>query len=320
MTRDALIGGTGFVGGHLLRQHRFARQFNSRNMADSKGCSFDTVVCAAAPGSMFEANNFPERDKARIDALCASLDAIDARRFVLISSVAVLADFAGRDDETTTAFQNKLAYGRHRRLLETFCETRFADCLVVRLPALFGTGLRKNFIFDLLNPMPSMLTEARFAVLAEALEPTLRAATRELYAPDPSTGLLKLDRAAFDACPMRARLNAAVTALGFSATQFHHPELSYQYYDMSRLWTDIGVATKVGLGVIHLATEPLQAARIHAALTGNAMPETGARLHREDMHTRHSGLWGRTGPYLEDTEIVLERLRHFFRAEQDAAA
>ena len=108
---------------------------------------------------MFTANRDPDRDRAAIEALTDRLDGVTARRFVLISSIAVLADFAGRDVEGTDAFQEDLAYGRHRRALEAFCEDRFDNCLVVRLPALFGPGLRKNFIFDLMNPVRKHVAE-----------------------------------------------------------------------------------------------------------------------------------------------------------------
>jgi nucleoside-diphosphate-sugar epimerase len=162
---DAIIGHTGFVGAALSGQHSFPAKFNSRNVETIFGQRFETLVCAAAPGSMLEANSAPERDRAAIEALTAQLSDVKAQRFVLISSIAVLADFAAGDDEDTQAFQEALAYGRHRRMLEAFCETRFDTCLVVRLPALFGQGLRKNFVFDLMNPVPTLLPEARFKTL-----------------------------------------------------------------------------------------------------------------------------------------------------------
>ncbi|MFN7611407.1 MAG: hypothetical protein ACK5QX_10810, partial [bacterium] len=184
MRYDSLIGDTGFVGSTLSSQHSFSAKFNSRNINTIGEYRFDTVVCAAAPGSMLQANRAPERDRAAIEALTAQLRSVVARRFVLISSIAVLADFAGGDDEGTQAFEETLAYGRHRRQLEAFCESHFENCLVVRLPALFGPGLRKNFVFDLMNPVPTLLPEARLETLLERLPPMLREALAARYAPD----------------------------------------------------------------------------------------------------------------------------------------
>lgn len=261
---------------------------------------------------MFEANHAPRRDQAAIEMLKEQLRRISARRFVLISSIAVLADFAGGDDETTEFFQKEIAYGRHRRELEVFCEGRFENCLVVRLPALFGRGLRKNFIFDLMNPVPTMLSEERFQALLETLPLGLRDALALCYAFDPVTGMMRLDRMALNADPRGRALNAAVRATGLSATQFHNPESTFQFYDMTRLWADISTAFCAGLGHLHLAVEPLCAADIHARLLGAPMPETGAKLHREDMHTRYASLWGHEGPYLEDADVVLEKLAAFY--------
>lgn len=316
---DALIGHTGFVGGALLRQAAFVQCYNSANIASISGQSFGTLVCAAAPGSMLEANRTPERDAAQIEGLIAHLEGVRAERFVLISSIAVLADFAGGDDEGTTAFQDTLAYGRHRRRLEAFVEERFARSLIVRLPALFGPGLRKNFLFDLMNPVPSMLPEARHAALVAALPASLAGWVETLYTPDPVTGMLRLDRPALNAAPRRAALEDAVTALGFAATQFHHPDTTYQYYDTRRLWQDIGIALEAGLTHLHLTAEPLTAAAIHQRLTGRAMPDTPARLHREDMRTRHADLWGASGPYQFSAAATLDALAAFFASERAVA-
>ncbi|EIE52466.1 hypothetical protein AL035_18715 [Salipiger aestuarii] len=311
--RDCLIGSTGFVGGALRRQHEFAGHYTSRNIASIGEQAWGTVVCAAAPGSMFEANTAPESDARKVAALCDDLARLRAEQVVLISSIAVLEDFAGQDDEGTTRFQQALAYGRNRRALEIFCAERFDDCLIVRLPALFGPGLRKNFIFDLMNPMPSMLTADKLATLTDRLDPAQAAVLTGLYHPDPATGMLKLDRPAHVAGPLRAELDAAVSALGASATQFHNPETTYQYYDIMRLWQDIAIAQGAGLGLVHLATEPLRADRIHRRLTGQDMPATGARLHREDMRTRHADLWGQQGGYLQDADGVLDALARFHK-------
>lgn len=315
-----LIGHTGFVGGALLRQARFDACFNSGNIGNIEGASFATLVSAAAPGSMIEANRAPERDAAAIEALIARLDTIRAERFVLMSSIAVLADFAGGDDEATHAYQQELAYGRHRRRLEAFVEDRFPGSLIVRLPALFGAGLRKNFLFDLLNPVPAMLTASRRDDVAAMLGGDLAAWLHALYVTDPATGLLKLDREALNADPRRPTLEAALEAVGASAVQFHHRETTYQYYDTDRLWQDIGIAAEAGLSHLHLAPEPLRAADIHMRLTGRPMPETAARLHREDMRTAHAGLWGGEGAYQFSAADTLESLARFYTGQRERAA
>ncbi len=314
-----LIGHTGFVGGALLSQTRFDACYNSANIAAIEGQAFGTLVCAAAPGSMLEANRAPERDAAQIDGLIAWLATIRAERFVLVSSIAVLADFAGGEDEGTLAFQRGLAYGRHRRTLESFVENRFAGSLIVRLPALFGHGLRKNFLFDLMNPVPTLLTEAKRDALLDDLDPQLAAWAGSLYTPDRATGLLRLDRTALDADRRRASLEDAVTALGASAMQFHHRDTTYQYYPVERLWQDIGIALNAGLSHLHLVAEPLTAAAIHSALIGRPMPDTPARLHREDMRTRHADLWGAEGPYQFGAAATLDRLAVFYVDERAAA-
>lgn len=316
MTQNCLIGHTGFVGGQLAGQSRFSAVFNSANIAEIAQQEFDTLVCAAAPGSMFEANKFPDRDQAKIQALIDELSKVKTRRFILISSIAVLEDFASGDDEGTTAFQEELAYGRNRRALEAFVEETFEDSLVARLPALFGQGLRKNFIFDLLNPIPSMLTEAKLESLSVVLDRPLFEQLSGLYGPDPATGMLKLDRAALDADQVLAALDEAAITHGFSATQFHNPETTYQFYNINRLWSDIDVALQAGLSHIHLVSEPLKAARIHRRLTGRDMPESDARQHREDMQTRHAELWGKHGPYLEEGDSVLDQLAAFYFSER----
>ena len=310
--RTALIGHTGFVGSTLARQGVFDDYFNSKSIHEIGARRFDVVVCAAAPGSMFEANKFPERDRVRVDALIDQLSRVRAERFILISSIAVLADFANGGDERTATFQMEMAYGRHRRALETFAEEHFQSSLVVRLPALFGRGLRKNLIFDLLNPVPSMLTRSRLDALAAALDADLKNWLRDLYSYDAATEMLKLDRKTLNADPRRDVLNEAVRELGFSATQFHNSQSTYQFYDMSCLWPDICTALGGGLSCIHLVAEPLKVEHIYSRLIGCKMPDTGADLHHEDMRTRHASLWGVAGPYLVDNETTLDRLAAFF--------
>ena len=83
MTRSessALIGYTGFVGSNLLRQRGFDACFNSANIDELGGRSFDLIVCAGARAEKWKANAEPERDLDNIEGLIRALSHADARR------------------------------------------------------------------------------------------------------------------------------------------------------------------------------------------------------------------------------------------------
>jgi hypothetical protein len=148
--KSALIGYTGFVGSTLARQRPFDAQYNSKNIRDIGGQHFDLIVCAGAPAEKWKANANPEQDHASLTLLSDSLKKSTADRVILISTVDVYANPDGVDEDTPIDAQQSQAYGRHRYELEQFVSCHFPKTHVVRLPGLFGEGLKKNLIFDLL--------------------------------------------------------------------------------------------------------------------------------------------------------------------------
>lgn len=310
---DGIIGCTGFVGSNLIQQHYFSGQFNSRNIEESAGAEFDILVCAAAPGSMFEANNSPKLDKAKIEQLCQSLSKIKTRHFVLVSSIAVLADPAGKNVESTEDFQRDLAYGRNRRFLEKFCEEAFENVLILRLPALFGQQLKKNFLFDLLNPMPTMLSVTKMQRAIEVVSSEDAKILNEVYSFNPRNGMFLIDRNAFNESAASTKIERALDEHRLSAIQFTNPFSTFQFYGVDRLWRDIEVAINQGISVLHLATQPVHASQIYQVINDSAMPETVAPLHNEDMHTLHAETWGEVGPYLENASQVVSRVSSFLK-------
>ena len=150
MTR-ALVGSTGFVGGTLLRHVPFEAQFRSTNAHEMRGRRFDLFVVAGAPAEKWKANKDPDRDRAAIDGLIANVTAVEAAQAILISTVDVYPAPIEVDEDTTIDPAAQHAYGRHRLQLEEAFRAHFPHGLVVRLPALFGTGLKKNAVYDLLH-------------------------------------------------------------------------------------------------------------------------------------------------------------------------
>lgn len=163
---NALIGYTGFVGSTLRRQSRFEACFNSSNIAEIRGRSFDLVICAAARAEKWRANAEPDMDRAHIESLASDLRTLAAKTFFLISTIDVYPRPVGVDESTEIPIQEAQAYGRHRLLLERYVCEHFPSVFVMRLPGLFGRGLKKNFIFDLLTEntqyLNAMHAQSRF--------------------------------------------------------------------------------------------------------------------------------------------------------------
>ena len=148
---DALIGYTGFVGSNLEATHEFGAKFNSKNIADIEGQSFNLLVCAGAPAKKWYANLHPDEDRETLDGLMAHLAKVKAERVVLISTVDVFKNPYLADENTEVEMEGLSAYGLNRRRLELFVLEHFANVLLVRLPGLVGRGLKKNILFDFHN-------------------------------------------------------------------------------------------------------------------------------------------------------------------------
>lgn len=160
---SALIGFTGFVGGAILRHQPFDECFRSTNIDSMRGKTFDRVVCAGAPAEKWRANKAPEADRDQLATLMGALADVEAKEFVLISTVDVYPVPRGVDENTPIDPSSSEPYGRHRYQLEEFCRSRH-QATVVRLPGMYGTGLKKNAIYDLLNhrPVDGIPGNARF--------------------------------------------------------------------------------------------------------------------------------------------------------------
>jgi nucleoside-diphosphate-sugar epimerase len=157
---DALIGDTGFVGSNLLRRHSFESTFNSANIDEIRGRSFDLVVCAGARADQRKANADPAGDLNGIERLTRALEHVNARKLVLISTVDVFIEPRGVDETSTVHMTGLHAYGRNRRLLEEIAASRF-DATIVRLPALYGPGLTKDIIYDFLHDRQAETVDSR---------------------------------------------------------------------------------------------------------------------------------------------------------------
>ena len=151
MSRTCLIGYTGFVGSNLLAQHSFDDLYRSTNIAGIRGQHYDLLICAGIGATKWRANKEPAEDLAAIDRLLDPLVSVQAERAILISTVDVYPVATGVDEGFDCESLPNHAYGTNRLYAEKRLRAHFQDLSIVRLPGLFGPGLKKNVIYDLLQ-------------------------------------------------------------------------------------------------------------------------------------------------------------------------
>lgn len=148
--KTALIGYTGFVGSNIKEQCLFDDLYNSKNIADIEGKEYDLVVSAANKADMWRINQEGEKDLEEINDYINHIRKVKINKLVLVSTVGIYKNPNGADEDTIVELDGLTPYGCNRYHLEQFCSENF-DTTIVRLPGLFGDGLKKNVIYDLLN-------------------------------------------------------------------------------------------------------------------------------------------------------------------------
>lgn len=148
---NALIGHTGFVGGNLLAKRSYDCLYRSTDIDTIRGRTFEHIVCSGVQAMKWWANLHPQEDKAGIERLLGPLSEVEAERFTLISTIDVYPAPRQVDEDTVIDRESHHAYGLHRLEVEDRVKAHFPKVLIVRLPGLFGPGLKKNVIFDMIH-------------------------------------------------------------------------------------------------------------------------------------------------------------------------
>lgn len=148
---DVLVGFTGLVGSNFASSRDFDLAVNSRNSEDLRGGRFGHVVFSAAKAEKWRANADPTSDARHVDELIDLLGSFTAERLTLVSTVDVYGAPRDVDEDSPIDTADLHTYGANRYRLELAAASLHDRSLVLRLPALFGPGLKKNVVYDLLN-------------------------------------------------------------------------------------------------------------------------------------------------------------------------
>ena len=149
--KRCIVGYTGFVGSNLLQFYKFDYFYNSKNFQDARGLFFDEIYFCGIPAVKWYANKYPEEDIIIIENIIDILKTIKTNKFIHISTIDVYKNVNSCNDETNEPDYDNHIYGLNRFKFEQFIKLQYNNHHIIRLPALFGKGLKKNIIYDLLH-------------------------------------------------------------------------------------------------------------------------------------------------------------------------
>jgi hypothetical protein len=298
-----LVGFTGFVGSNLQKQTHFDGLYNSANIAQAFHTNPDILIYSGVPSEKFLANSDPGKDFNSIENAIENIKKINPKKIILISTVDVYPTPIHVDETEDLSNTDNQAYGKNRLYLEHWVEANFKDHLIVRLPALFGTNLRKNFIYDLIQIIPAMLNEKKFAELSQdnpLLNDYYTRQENTFYKLNPISDL------------ERKQLKQKFHDLNFTALNFTDSRGVFQFYNLDHLWHDIEIALDNHIKKLNLATEPVSVNEIYTAVFNKPFNnEILPVAPMYDFHTIYSKHFGGLKNYIRSKEIILADIKKF---------
>lgn len=303
---NVLVGHTGFVGNNLYRYGSFELGVNSGSVREAYGTKPDLCVYAGLRAEKYLANQQPEKDWQMIEQAKENIRMLKPQKLVLISTIDVFKSPLAVYEDSAIDMDGLQPYGYNRRVLENWVRENYPEALIVRLPGLFGEGIKKNFIYDIINVIPFMLSETKMGELSSQ-----EAAIEEYY---------EIQDNGFWKCRNlnegeKNALRNILSRVNFSALQFTDSRSEFQFYPLKRLWSDIKIALENKIELLHTATEPISAGEIYKFLYGREfMNETAGVPAKYDYRTRYSGLYKRDGGYIMGKEEVLLEIQNFVKS------
>lgn len=300
---NSLIGYTGFVGSNIAAKANFQGLYNFKNIGDAFGTCPDLLVFAGIRAEKFLANDEPQKDFAIVKEAFENIQKINPKKLVLISTVDVYKNPDHVDEDTPIEINGLQAYGLNRYHLEQMVEHSVINALIVRLPGLYGENLKKNFIYDLIHVIPSMLTKAKFTELCaknDFIRPYYTKQDNGFYK---CVSLSDGDRKA---------VKAYFEQIGFNALNFTDSRGIFQFYNLSYLWKHIQIALKHGIKKLNIATEPVTTPELYRSIKSEEfVNELAKPVPYYNFKTKYAELFGGQNGYIFDKIFVLNDIKKF---------
>lgn len=299
---NILVGYTGFVGSNLVDTMHFDLLLNSKNVELGYGTNPDLLVYAGVTGTKFLANLNPDMDSAVIENAKKNIKAINPKRLVLISTVDVYDDLQSKDEFYESNINNLCIYGKNRKELELWVEREIQNYHIVRIPALYGKNLKKNYVNDLINPIPKFLDKT-----------TMRDIETEF--PDIYDYYILNNNGyyTYNSQFQNKRIYKYFKFSEYNSLRFTDSRAQYQFINLKLLCDYLRFAISNEISVVNVVTEPIGADELKKEVDGetfvNYITETPIKYNLKTRYAPHTN-------YFLKKEEVLEDLKKFILSER----
>lgn len=305
----SLVGYTGFVGSNICIKEKFEGLYDSKNVKEGYGTKPEILVYSGVPAQKFIANKFPEEDFKIIENAVENIKQINPKEIILISTIDVYKDPNGVDEDSIINIKELEPYGKNRYYLEEWVKNNFNQSLIVHLPALYGINIKKNFIYDLIHVIPSMLKTEKFEELIRNDNFIKK------YYENQKNGFYKFTNNISK--EEDNRLKQYFEDIGFSALNFTDSRASYQFYNLDYLWEHITKALKKNIKILNLAVEPITAGEVYEYINNKKFfNEILNIVPKYNFKTKYSEIFGGSNGYIFEKKFILEDIKRFVNANR----
>lgn len=299
----SLVGYTGFVGSNLAKSFKFDNLYNSKNIEEAFGTNPDLLIYSGVRAEKFLANSAPDKDLKIIENAFTNIKKINPKKIVLISTIDVYKSPINVDEDSEIETNELLPYGLNRYKLEKLVKENFSDYLIVRLPGLYGKNIKKNFIYDLINIIPSLLTEHKFNELIE------KDNFIEKFYVNQKNGFYKCVELN-DAD--KENLKRYFEKIGFSALNFTDSRSGFQFYNLSYLWEHINTALNNNIKILNIATEPVSISELYDYIKHDKfVNELNKEPFNYNYKTKYDYVFKGNNGYIFDKNFIMNDIKKF---------
>lgn len=296
-----IVGYTGFVGSNICANMKFDNYYNSKNIKESYGLNPDLLVYAGLKAEKYMANLYPYEDFKLINEAINNIKNINPKKIVFISTIDVYDNSKDKNEDDEDV--NKSPYGLHRYYLEKYIEENYTNHLIIRLPALFGINIKKNFLYDLKTLIPYKIKTDKYNELIKKSKDLSNFYDKE------DNNFYKIKDNI-----NKEELKKILEQINFTSLNFTDQDNVYQFLNLGNLSNIIKIALKNNIKKLNVATEPIKASEIYKYVYNKKFNNkiTNQPCYY-NFKTKYYKIFNGKNGYIYDKERVLKDVKKFIQ-------